>query len=113
MSAAIKQAALRWLLERRPPGPFELKRRVVRAVEWTDCEAPTIAEVLATAGLDSLQRAVREGEKRSAANDLLAADALITYACEAAAEEGADALSTLLDGLEIARFDALAPDRVP
>ena len=111
MTVPIKKATLRWLLERRPPPPFELKRRVVRAVEFIDCDGPTVADVLAAAGLDSLQRSIREGEQRSAANDLLAADALITYACEAAAEQGTDALSALLDHLELARFDALAPDR--
>jgi hypothetical protein len=66
-----------------------------------------VPDRLAGAALDALARVIRSSPDRSAAVELLAADALLTYACEAAAEEGPEALDRLLDGLPLARFEAL------
>lgn len=69
------------------------------------------AELLAEASLVCL-RAVLSAvpPKRAAALDLLAADALLTYACEAAAEEGATALEALARDYGPAKLAALLPE---
>ena len=60
----------------------------------------SIPERLADAGAAALERALAgEGERRGA-YELLAADALLTYACEGAAEEAADPEPALLGILE-------------
>jgi len=48
-------------------------------------EGPPTPEILAGAGLEALER-VRPGRVRGSAFELLGADALLTYACEAALE---------------------------
>lgn len=62
-------------------------------------------DALAEAGFIALQRALAQGDDRSAAFDLLAADALITQACVHAASRG------LPDALAPERFAALLEDR--
>ena len=69
-----------WLLLRRPVAPPEALRDVVRG----------------------------PGD-RASAPALLAADALLTHAVEAAAEEGRAALDSLLHSLDFDRFQALLP----
>lgn len=84
-----------WLESREPAPPLEL-------VEWLtvpDRHLPLV-DHLAEAGMDALLRAeARPGRDREAAFQLLAADALLTYACEAAAEQDdvEGALSRVLD----------------
>jgi hypothetical protein len=77
-----------WLSARTPPAPDELK-------EWLTIDersAPgeggaSLTGPLLKAGLVHLEEAAaRPGRDREAAYRLLAADALITYACEAASE---------------------------
>jgi hypothetical protein len=63
--------------------------------------------LLADAALELLASSARAGADRTAANDLLTADALLTYAVEAAAESGSAALDEMLAGLALDRFDAL------
>src|SRR5687768_8220140 len=108
--SAVTQSALQWIDRRDPPPPFELHRRLQRALERADAAAAdSIPDALAEAAFDCLRSAVRLGDDRAAANDLLAADALLTYACEAAAETGVDELDVFLQRLEVARFEALTP----
>jgi hypothetical protein len=102
-----RKTALAWLSRRQPPPPFDLERRLIRAVERTHSGAERTPDLLADAGLESLASAARAGSDRTAANDLLTADALLTYAIEAATEEGVSTLETLLARLELNRFDEL------
>ena len=68
----------------------------------------TIPETLAAAAFHCLEDSARSGAQRSAANELLAADALLTYGAEAAAEEGVESLERYTQALDVARFnDAL------
>jgi hypothetical protein len=104
----MRQAALAWLSRRDPAPPFELERRVRRALERLPAAGPSIPDTLAEAAFQCLRDAARGGAQRSAAHELLAADALLTYACEAAAEEGTEVLLRLTQTLEFARFEELA-----
>ena len=73
-----------WLAERKPPPPEELRRRLaLRPVE-----GGSISETLGVLALGQLDEALaRPGRDREGAFHLLATDALLTYACEAAAGE--------------------------
>jgi hypothetical protein len=73
----------------------------------TESEIP---EALAGAAFSCLRAALAGGADRSAAWDLLAADALLTYACEAAAERGPDGLSALGRVVSAERFMQLLAD---
>lgn len=102
-----------WLDERSPGMPVELRLALDAAlaggpevVRDAEVEAGGIADRLAAAGLAALARSIR-GTERSTATDLLVADALLTYACEAAAEAGPAALDRLTAGLDFERFATL------
>lgn len=72
-----------WLDGRVPTPPVELLEHVT-----VPTGAGSLVELLALEAKSSLDEAVRRpGRRRDAAFLLLAADALFTYACEAAAEE--------------------------
>jgi hypothetical protein len=75
-----------WLTNRRPRPPEDLSARV--RAEAFGAGGPADAETsLMIAGRSALERALAQpGRVRAAAFDLLAADALVTYACEAALE---------------------------
>ena len=74
-----------WMRARHPPAPGRLLPWV--AVESVD-GAPA-DDVLTQRALEQLSRSVRApGRNRQSAFYLLAADALLTYACEAALERG-------------------------
>ena len=93
------EQVLEWLVRHQPQRPYELAARMDRAV----CEmkkedlaaAPAMADVLANLGLALLRNvscpadntAVTPGERDRMALELLAADAFVTYAFEAAAED--------------------------
>ena len=83
-------SALRaWLADREPRAPDALRERLDALVsahpEW---EALPLPEALLAAGEQLLQQVlVAPGRLRSTAVDLLAADAAVTYAFEAAADE--------------------------
>lgn len=70
-------------------------------------DATTVHRDLAEAAIICLRAATRHGDERSAALHLLAADALITIACEAAAEEGTAALEALCADATPARLSHL------
>lgn len=85
-------ALRRWLEGRAPAPPSELTHELdVPAIEVG--VPPDIAAALTTAGLSRMDLARdRPGRVRASAFHLLAADALVTYACEAALEhDDADA----------------------
>jgi hypothetical protein len=74
-----------WLSSRVPPAPHDLVTRMVSLAGGEQCafeDLPDRLVELAARAFDGL------GNDRRSALDLLAADALITYAMEAAAESG-------------------------
>jgi hypothetical protein len=107
MSEAIRRATLDWFDRRQPGPPFELERRLLRAIERLPAAETTVALTLAAGALDALRDAARAGDTRRAANDLLAGDALLTYAFEAAAEQGNATLDQLARDFDVGRFEAL------
>lgn len=81
-----------WLDARRPIPPEALRARIDAALgAGLHAEITDAAETLLTAG-ETLVRAllVEDATSRESAIDLLAADALVTYAFEAASEQPAD-----------------------
>ena len=79
-----------WLATREPPAPDELKAWLkIRNVGSDSDGEPdaSVPECLLRAGLLHLEEGLGgPGRDREAAYQLLAADALITYSCEAASE---------------------------
>jgi len=85
-----------WLAEREPAPPEELRRRLVSAV----AERGSSGETLGVAAMAQLHETLtRPGRDREAAFHLLVADALLTYACEAATDKE-DMEGSLCDLLE-------------
>lgn len=99
----------RWLDDRRPPPPSSIRTALDPWLVDTDPGA-TLHQRLADAGIRALETVVARPSERSTAIVLLAADALLTYACEAAAEAGPDALDELTRGLGFERFSELIPE---
>lgn len=86
-----------WLSDRRPTPPRSLKP----ALRMTR-DGASIIEALTLEGCDRMRQAsARLGAVRDSAFHLLAADALVTYACEAAleAEDPGEALSMTLQAV--------------
>jgi hypothetical protein len=82
-----------WLAERTPPAPALLAARLDVFVRTAPAERldGTLTDALGALGLLALQASLVRGETGDeVALDLLAADAFVTYAFEAAAGEGAD-----------------------
>jgi hypothetical protein len=92
-----RTAVLTWLGTRRPAPPPALRAQIERAV--SDSPAP-LPDHLAAVGRALLDRvASRPQGGRELALDLLAADAFITYAFEAQAEEDVGAVARLAEGV--------------
>lgn len=75
--------------------------RAVNAQGRTAAEGPSpdprlAAEAFVEAALDRLRGVIQAERGRGTAFDLLAADALLTYACEAAAEAGPETLDAIV-----------------
>ncbi|HEX6938456.1 MAG TPA: hypothetical protein VF158_03530 [Longimicrobiales bacterium] len=110
-------AAVHWLERRRPEPPPALRERMVEAVRAVgapaagDAGVPPVAGLLGAAALDRLRAVLAAPGGRAAALDLLAADALLTYACEAAAESGPAALEAAARAFGPARLESLASDQ--
>jgi hypothetical protein len=64
---------------------------------------------LGEAALVCLRAALRRADDRAAALDLLAADALLTYGCEAAAEQEDGAVTRFAESYGPARLARLLP----
>jgi len=76
----------RWLGARTPAPPMSLRRWVPRSERSEGAHA--LVDRLCSLGVEALVAAeTRPGRVRESAFELLAADALFTYACEAALEE--------------------------
>jgi hypothetical protein len=101
-----------WLLAREPAPPASLAERlqlVIAELDAAEREAPA-AEVYVRAGERLLAQLLREGcASRGSALDLLTADALVTYAFEAASLE--PALLERRAQQAMTRIAALAGDR--
>ena len=96
-----------WVRERRPGAPSSLAAAIDHVLDTMPAGGGRLPEQLAGAGLSALRTVVAGPAGRASASTLLAADALLTYACEAAAVEGSAALKRLTDGLGLERFAAL------
>jgi hypothetical protein len=110
--ARVSSDLTAWLATRQPPPPAGLARALEQAVQGSGPiaggGAVEPAAGLATAAVAALRRALALGEARPAAYQLLAADALLTYAIERAAEAGVREVEALLDRLTPAAFGAAA-----
>ena len=91
----MSDRARAWLAMRAGAVPPVLEARMERAMDDV-LDDDVVARALADAARSCLLAAVHSGDDRAAALHLLAADALITYACEAAAGD-ADCIDTLAD----------------
>lgn len=90
---------LAWLDTRRPVPPAALRERINRAVANTTPHSP-LPVYLAELGRGLLERvAARPQGGREVALDLLAADAFVTYAFEAQAEEAVGGIAALAAGV--------------
>ena len=88
---------LAWLDTRRPAPPAALRAQIERAVTHTALPLPAHLAELGRALLDRV--ASRPEGGRELALDLLAADAFITYAFEAQAEQDVGGVAGLAAGL--------------
>ena len=97
-----------WLADRRPPPPARLRERVASAfgdsLDRPASEAPAEAVTAAEVLLRDLLARPTAG--RESALDLLAVDALVTYAFEAAADDPASLAARAEDAMT--RLAALA-----
>jgi hypothetical protein len=98
---------LAWLDARAAAPPPELRARMAAALEAVTSE--TVPGALAEAALSCLQATMAAPGERASALDLLAADALLTYALEAATEMGAQALRDVVDAYGPSRLGEVIP----
>jgi hypothetical protein len=89
----VSSGAVEWLAQYGDDVPPELLEAMQKAIAAVP--AGSAAQHLADAALASLRSALHRCDERVAALPLLAADALMTAACELAAGEGDDALAAL------------------
>ena len=103
-----------WLDAREPLPPPGLRAHIDRALERhvssMTGDGESIVTTLAEAALHALAVAVERCDDRAAANDLLAADALLTYAMEAAGSMGGEAVEAVARAYGGARLTALIPE---
>lgn len=97
-----------WLDGRDPPAPAMLRDVMAELLEGTAPSDP-LPDRFAAAALAALEAAVRQPSQRRTAPILLAGDALLTYACEAAVEAGLDELERITAELDLDRFSRLLP----
>jgi hypothetical protein len=95
-----------WLTVRIADAPDPLKERMLEGLAEVDGVGP-IYDQLADAAAICLRSAMAEQALRVCAMGLLAADALLTHACEAAAEAGGDELAAFAAGWNPERFEQL------
>ena len=87
----------RWLAARADTAPTSLRQRHVDAIRATRARGDgSLADQSCLAGEELLVRLLDEGcSSRTAAPDLLAADALVTYAFEAASEADSETVDSI------------------
>ena len=107
--AADARALERWLATRSDAAPASLRPRLSAAIDTSrEGGDGSIAERSCLAGESLLVRLLAEGcASRTAAPDLLAADALVTYAFEAAAETERETIDSI-DGRAAAAMARIA-----
>ena len=102
-----------WLARREPKAPPALSARLLQALgDELEAEASGAADVFLQSA-ERLLGALLRGDchTREAALELLTADALVTYAFEAASEHPADLVPRALDAMRrIAALDARLPE---
>ena len=101
-------AASAWLADRISSAPESLREAMLAALDEVN-EAPEIHEHLAQAATVCLERAMSGQTRREKAMDLLAADALMTHACEAAAEPESENIEAFAAAWDAARFEQILP----
>lgn len=99
-----------WLARREPAVPARLVERMRAALDPLDGTPEDLPSALGSAAVACLRDALAKGDQREAALDLLAADALLTYGGEAAAEVGPAALERFATVYGATRLGALLPD---
>lgn len=100
------KGAAAWLDGRPEPAPPSVRTEIDRLMADTD-PAEALHDRFAAAALWGLEAVLAGPSDRRSAIPLLAADALLTYACEAAAKEGLGALDALTASLDLDRFSHL------
>ncbi|HEV7994476.1 MAG TPA: hypothetical protein VGP25_21820 [Gemmatimonadaceae bacterium] len=102
-----------WLDSRRPPPPPALRARIDAALaDSLGADEREAAEACLRAGEQVVESLLRENAtSRDSAIDLLAADALVTYAFEAASDRPAEL--TALAANAMSRIGALGADGPP
>lgn len=99
--------AIAWLATREPDVAAPLLEYTIGVLRSAEIAEDALPELFARCGLAALERAIALGDDRAAAADLLVADALLTWAFEAAAEQGSEALTRLIASADISIFQAL------
>jgi len=101
----------RWLAARLPEPPAALHARMDEALASLppaeSAAAASLESRLGEAAVACLAAALEKGESRDAAFDLLAADALLTYGCEAAVEAAPGAVARFAAQFGAARLAGL------
>jgi hypothetical protein len=95
-----RDAILAWLAAREPAAPERLAERLRAFTLAAPAErlGGTMTQAMSGLGLYALEGSAARGESGDeVAMDLLSADAFVTYAFEAAAEEGADVRQAAAD----------------
>lgn len=112
--------SIRWLETAEPKPPAALLERMSAAIDEavvresgaassSKADPCMAAEAFATAALDRLRTVIQAEGGRGTALDLLAADALLTYAYEAAAEAGPEDFDVIMRDYGPARIARLLP----
>ena len=96
-----------WLDDRYPAPPGEMRAAIDSLIAGGGAGGGPTHDRLADIAMRELRRIAGEPSRRSAAGRLLAVDALLTDACEAAAEAGPEALAELTGRLDWTGFEAL------
>jgi hypothetical protein len=102
-------SAWQWLAPQVEDAPVQLRERMRSAVEQASGDSVQVQ--LANAATVCLRAALQHPSSKSAALDLLSADALLTHACAAAAEAGADQLSQFTATLDAQHFQDILDGR--
>src|SRR5437868_194545 len=95
----------KWLDAHAGAAPPSLRSKMTEAVRGATEDS--VPDALVGAAFSQLAHMLQNPRPRSAAFELLSADALLTYAFEAAAEQGSAAVARLADSLSPERFTQL------
>lgn len=98
-----------WLQSHTAEAPEPLRARMQEFLPPASHDP--VHDQLAAAALLCLRSVLRAPNGPDAALDLLTADALLTHACAAAAEQGEAALARFTESLDAARFQQLLEEQ--